>query len=108
MELKYIIILLISLTFNDCSFQPNSADGIILLKEEKDVLYISIIDSYHVIKNYDTFNRNDTLFINILSISSPSNSSKPILIPIDSTINYVKLQNDTVYDIQLIPYSLNK
>lgn len=88
-----------------CSFQPNNADGIVLLKDSKNVLSLSIIDSYHVIKKYETSEIKDTLLINVRSISKIENSpfKTGILIPVPLNIKFVKLQNDKIYNIDSIP-----
>lgn len=103
-----LILCLVNLT-EGCSFQPNDADGIVLLKVSDKVLTLSIIDSYYIIKKYETDKKGDTLFINVISISVPKNSplKGPILIPVENTVRFVKLQNDKIYNVDSIPYQLH-
>lgn len=106
MKNSKIIILFFFCMLTSCSFQPNNADGIILLKHSKNVLNLSIIDSYNVISKYKAYKIEDTLFVNVLSISKPQNSTleRPILISFDRNIHFVKLQNDKIYNVDSIPY----
>lgn len=59
-----LILCLVNLT-DGCSFQPNDADGIVLLKVSDKVLTLSIIDSYYIIKKYETDKKGDT-FLSML------------------------------------------
>lgn len=87
-----------------CSFQPNNSDGIIVLKTAEDTLSLSIIDSYHTVKNFSSHQSGDTLFLNVNSIHSPDKESKPILIKISKHTRMVNIQNDRVISIDSIPY----
>ncbi len=101
--MKHIIAsFILALILSGCSFQPNDAEGITLGKVTDDTLSIGIIDSYHVIKKYRTQQVDDTLFINVESISS-NNKYSPIRIYVNKNINYVKLQNDRLFNIDSIP-----
>lgn len=88
-----------------CSFQPNNSDGIIVLKTAEDTLSLSIIDSYHTVKDFSSHQSGDTLFLNVNSIHSPDKESKPILIKISRQTRVLKIQNDIVVNIDSIPYS---
>lgn len=87
-----------------CSFQPNNSDGIIVLKTAEDTLSLSIIDSYHTIKDFSSYQSGDTLFLNVNSIHSPDEVIKPIRIKIARHIRIVNIQNDRVISIDSIPY----
>jgi hypothetical protein len=87
-----------------CSFQPNNSDGIIVLKTAEDTLSLSIIDSYHTIKDFSSYQIGDTLFLNVNSIHSPDKETEPILIKIPRDISIVKIQNDKIINIESIPY----
>ncbi len=104
--MKYYILIIITIFITGCTFQANNAEGIILLKKTDDTLKLSILDSYYTINKYKVLERNDTLFIDVLSIHSPKENDKVslILIPLKSNINYIRLQNDTTYAVKLIPY----
>lgn len=105
--MKYILFIILVLV-SSCSFQPGDSNGIILQKISIDSVTISIIDSYHIIKEYKTREEKDTLFIEIKSIYTPDpedSTVHPILIPIKAGIDYIKLQNDKVFDINSIPMS---
>lgn len=103
--MKYYLFSLIFIIVTGCSFQPNNADGIILQKVSTDTLALSIIDSYYIIKKYEIQNNKDTLLITVKSIYSPDNLSinKQVFIRVGININYVKLQNDKIYNIDSIP-----
>ena len=88
-----------------CSFQPNNSDGIIVLKTAEDTLSLSIIDSYHTVKDFSSHQSGDTLFLNVNSIHSPNKESKPILIKISRQTRVVNIQNDRIISINSIPYS---
>lgn len=107
MKTIYTILSIIILTVSSCRFQPNNSEGIIVLKHTDDTLSLSILDSYYRISKYKTVKKDDTLYIEVLSISSPDTVPKPDLIPIDTTIKYIKLQNDTIIDIQKIPFQIS-
>ena len=105
--MKYILFIVLVL-ISSCSFQPNDSNGIILQKVSKDSVTISIIDSYHIIKEYKTREEKDTLFIEIKSIYTPApedSTVRPIFISLKSSIQYIKLQNDKIFDINSIPMS---
>ena len=107
MKTIYTILSLTILTVSGCRFQPNNSEGIIVLKHTDDTLSLSILDSYYRISKYRTSKKDDTLYIEVLSISSPDTVPKPDLIPIDTTIKYIKLQNDTIIDVQKIPFPIS-
>lgn len=107
MKTIYTILSLTILTVSGCRFQPNNSEGIIVLKHTDDTLSLSILDSYYRISKYKTVKKDDTLYIEVLSISSPDTVPKPDLIPIDTTIKYIKLQSDTIIDVQKIPFPIS-
>lgn len=107
MKTIYTILSIIILTVSSCRFQPNNSEGIIVLKHTDDTLSLSILDSYYRISKYKTVKKDDTLYIEVLSISSPDTVPKPDLRPIDMTIKYIKLQNDTIIDVQKIPFPIS-
>ncbi len=107
MKTIYVILSLVILTVSGCRFQPNNSEGIIVLKHTDDTLSISILDSYYRISKYKTFKKDDTLYIEVLSIFSPDTVHKSDLIPIDTTIKYIKVQNDTIIDVQKIPFPIS-
>lgn len=90
---------------SSCSFQTNNSDGIIVLKTAEDTLSLSIIDSYHTVKDFSSHQSGDTLFLIVNSIHSPDKESNPILIKISRHIRMVNIQNDKVISIDSIPYS---
>lgn len=108
MKVKWLIFpfLFVSILFS-CAFQPNNSEGIILQRKSNDTLIVSIIDSYNIIDKYKIQEKGDTLFIEVLSLSSPNSKDmvQPTLVPIKTGINYIKLQNDKTYDIDSIPFS---
>jgi len=101
---KIMLLIIISLMIS-CRFQPNNADGIIVQKISDDTLILNIIDSYHIIDKYEKRKEKDTLFIEILSLSSPNSNDDllpPVIIPIGSGIKFIKIQNDRMYVLDSI------
>lgn len=102
---KQIIIICIALLSYSCSFQPNNANGIILMRSGDDTLSLSLVDSYYVVKKYTTKIDGDTLLIDVKSVYTPKETDKVcrIKIPVLPNIKYIKLQNDSVINIFDIP-----
>lgn len=90
--------------FSSCSFQPNNSNGIVVLKTAKNTLTLGIIDSYHVIKDFSSYQIGDTLFLNVNSIHSIDKRTEPILINVPSHIRMVKIQNDRIISIDSVAY----
>lgn len=88
--------------FLGCSFKPNNADYINLIRVSEDTLKVVLVDSYNRIKDISYNVKNDTLYIEILSIGHVKCSDE-ILIPLESSINIVNLQNDTIFNLDSIP-----
>ncbi|MBD8389034.1 hypothetical protein [Dysgonomonas sp. BGC7] len=75
-----------------------------LAKVTNDTITLNIPSSYHSIDKYKTWQENDTLFITVKSIHSPNKLLYPIRIFLSSEINYIKLQNDKIFNVDSIPY----
>lgn len=96
-----ILVVFLIIGIMGCSNKPINAEGMGVIKVNDDTLCLILVDSYYKVKKYTTQIKGDTLFIEVLSIKHYS-SSKDILIPIESTVKTIKLQNDKTWNIDSI------
>ncbi|MDU1903989.1 MAG: hypothetical protein E6772_04325 [Dysgonomonas sp.] len=89
--------LLASCGYHD--FNKTDLEALGIARDYKDSIYLVFIDSATGIGDFETKVSNDTLFINVLTISNKPISTSTY---IDSTIKYVNLQNYRTYLIDSI------